>query len=66
MRNLEVVTNIRNKPNPVQQFAGLSKLKLHNYRDLEASDIQNQLFDVGIVVSFGNLIPASIINAFPL
>lgn len=57
---LQVVT-LCNKDNPVRKFA--------NSNHIEVQDWPPKLtdpFDVGVVVSFGKLIPAEIINHFPL
>ncbi|KAK9746477.1 Formyl transferase [Popillia japonica] len=58
---LEVVTTTKNKPNVIYQFASKEKLKIHSW----PINAMNG-FHIGLVVSFGYLIPQSIINSFPL
>lgn len=50
------------KPNPVRNFATKNALFVHNW----PLNIIKKDFDVGLVVSFGHLIPEDIINSFPL
>lgn len=62
LNNLEVVTTIgKGRFNGVHNFALNEKLIVHEWPPL----IQNS-FHVGIVVSFGHLIPEYIIDAFPM
>ena len=46
---------------PVKQFVNDHNLVLHEWPDVP--DLNT--FDVGVVVSFGKLIPSSVINKFP-
>jgi methionyl-tRNA formyltransferase len=46
---------------PVKKFAQESGLKVHSF----PPDIQNGEFDVGVVASFGHLIPSKLIDKFP-
>lgn len=61
LNNLEVVTTIRNKANPVQKFATNNKLLTHNWPYL----VPQSKFHVGILVSFGHLISENVISSFP-
>ncbi|KAG5879970.1 hypothetical protein JTB14_036182 [Gonioctena quinquepunctata] len=60
LKNLEVVTISEGKNNPVWKFAKKEKLVIHNW-PIFLEDIS---FHVGVVVSFGRLIPESIIQKF--
>ncbi|GLG93019.1 Uncharacterized protein GBIM_00527 [Gryllus bimaculatus] len=62
IKQLEVVTSIKPKANVVQKYAEKKMLKVHNWPPVVA----NAEFDFGIVVSFGHLIPKTIISMFPL
>lgn len=59
---LEVVTSFKVQKNPVHNFAIQQKLTAHDW----PVTVSNNIFHVGVVVSFGRLIPESIINNFPL
>ncbi|XP_018323757.1 methionyl-tRNA formyltransferase, mitochondrial isoform X2 [Agrilus planipennis] len=64
VKNLEVVTSVKMwSKDVVKQFALERNLKYHKWplRSLKSGD-----FDFGIVVSFGKLIPESVINKFSL
>ncbi|KAI5753197.1 hypothetical protein M8J77_024525 [Diaphorina citri] len=61
---LEVVSSKEGKHSPVIQFAQDEKLTL--YRWPMDPDLIKDNYDIGMVVSFGHLIPSKIINAFPL
>lgn len=59
---LEVVTSFRVKKNPIHNFAVQEKLTAHDW----PVTVPNNVFHVGVIVSFGHLIPENIINKFPL
>ena len=59
------MTSIKKHLNPVAKFAQKEKLKIYNW-PITPDLIQNEKYDLGIVVSFGHLIPESIITKFPL
>uniref|UniRef100_A0A8D8YHV2 Methionyl-tRNA formyltransferase, mitochondrial n=2 Tax=Cacopsylla melanoneura TaxID=428564 RepID=A0A8D8YHV2_9HEMI len=61
---LEVVSSEKGKHSPVIKFAKDEKLVLHHWP--VDPDIIKDNYDIGIVVSFGHLIPSKIIDAFPL
>ncbi|XP_053997288.1 methionyl-tRNA formyltransferase, mitochondrial isoform X1 [Hylaeus anthracinus] len=62
LRRLEVVTVNKGKENVVMSYAKKNKIIVNNWPPkLNASE-----FHIGIVVSFGHMIPSSIINSFPL
>lgn len=61
---LEVVSSVKEKHSPVKQFANDEKLITYNW-PLDPGVIKDN-YDIGVVVSFGHLIPSEIINAFPL
>ncbi|GLV45247.1 uncharacterized protein CBL_05348 [Carabus blaptoides fortunei] len=60
--NLEVVTSAKAKLNPVRIYARKENLILHGW---PVTILENK-FDIGIVVSFGHLIPSDIIEKFNL
>ncbi|KAJ8922037.1 hypothetical protein NQ315_008677 [Exocentrus adspersus] len=62
LRKLEIVTTTKGKPNPVRQYAEEQKLLLHSW----PVEVPDSSFDIGLVVSFGHLIPEVVINQFPL
>lgn len=62
IRHLEVVTLSSNEDSVINKYAKDNNLKLHIY----PCDVQENKFDIGVVTSFGRLIPENIINAFPL
>ncbi|XP_022919494.1 methionyl-tRNA formyltransferase, mitochondrial [Onthophagus taurus] len=59
---LEVVTTFKSKPNKIYSFSAQENIILHQW------PLTNEIngFDLGLVVSFGYLIPEKIINSFPL
>lgn len=61
LKNLEVVTTTKGKSNPVRKYAKEHKLLIHSW----PVTVPEYEYDVGLV-SFGHLIPESIINKFPL
>lgn len=60
VNKLQVVT-LAHKKNPVRQFAENNKIDVQEWPPKLTDP-----FDLGVVVSFGRLIPAEIINHFPL
>lgn len=60
-----MVTTIKGKPNPVKRFTERNSLRCFDW-PVRADVIKNAKYDLGIVVSFGHLIPEDVINAFPL
>ncbi|KAF2884733.1 hypothetical protein ILUMI_21459 [Ignelater luminosus] len=63
LNKLEVVTSLKNKKNAVCKFASKEQLVVYNW---PISSPECHGFHVGLVVSFGHLIPKDIITAFPL
>ncbi|KAH8340905.1 hypothetical protein KR059_009400 [Drosophila kikkawai] len=59
---LGVVTSFKSPANCVRSYAEREKLPLQKW-PIDASVCSN--YDLGVVVSFGHLIPANIINGFP-
>ncbi|XP_022223551.2 methionyl-tRNA formyltransferase, mitochondrial [Drosophila obscura] len=61
-QNLGVVTSFKSPSNCVRSYAEREKLPLQRWpiTETECAD-----YDLGVVVSFGHMIPAHIINAFP-
>lgn len=62
LQRLEVVVTDKGKDNPVAKYAMQKDININKW-PLEIG-ISN--FHIGIVVSFGHLIPSSVINSFPL
>lgn len=63
VRKLAVVTSFKSSSNPVKKYANAEKLDCF---DWPISDDVCKAYDLGVVVSFGHLIPESIISSFPL
>ncbi|XP_073820420.1 methionyl-tRNA formyltransferase, mitochondrial [Musca autumnalis] len=61
--SLGVVTSFKSPANCVRVYAEQQKLPLHKW---PITPEHCQPFDLGVVVSFGHLIPTHIIEAFPL
>ncbi|XP_053678188.1 methionyl-tRNA formyltransferase, mitochondrial [Anopheles nili] len=62
VQTLEVVTSFKAAKNPVKQYSRSEGIPMHDWA-LFPKDINNT-FDLGVVVSFGHLIPESLINSF--
>lgn len=62
LERLEIVTVNQKKENPVTKYAKENKIIVNKW----PVEINKSEFHIGIVVSFGHLIPTKIINAFPL
>ncbi|XP_017143894.1 methionyl-tRNA formyltransferase, mitochondrial isoform X1 [Drosophila miranda] len=60
--NLGVVTSFKSPANCVRTYAEREKLPLQRW---PITEDQCTDYDLGVVVSFGHMIPAQIINAFP-
>ncbi|XP_067619426.1 methionyl-tRNA formyltransferase, mitochondrial isoform X2 [Eurosta solidaginis] len=60
---LGVVTSFKNPANAVRGYAELHKLPLHRWPVLPEAC---QEYDLGVVVSFGHMIPERVIRAFPM
>ena len=52
------------QPGPVRRFSGQSGLALHHH-PVSSSALSEGRFDLGVVASFGHLIPKRVIQAFP-
>lgn len=50
----------------MKEFAEKNKITVHNYAEIKKNPEICTSFDLGVVVSFGNLIPEKIINNFKL
>ncbi|XP_024945331.1 methionyl-tRNA formyltransferase, mitochondrial isoform X2 [Cephus cinctus] len=62
LHRLEVVTAYKGKENAVQRYANLHSIPIHHW----PLKINTSEFHIGLVVSFGHLIPSDIIHSFPL
>ncbi|XP_055586578.1 methionyl-tRNA formyltransferase, mitochondrial [Uranotaenia lowii] len=62
--DLEVVTSFKAKKNPLKEYTKQERLALHDW-PLRRTDL-SRYFDLGVVVSFGHLIPEPLISAFRL
>ncbi|XP_058443696.1 methionyl-tRNA formyltransferase, mitochondrial [Malaya genurostris] len=63
--SLEVVTSFKAKRNPLKQYAEAENLPLHDWPMENPATIAKN-FDLGVVVSFGHLIPENLISSFRL
>ena len=63
---LEVVTSYKTRKNLVKAYAERNKIPVHNYAEVKENPDLCDGFDLGVVVSFGHLIPEKIINSFKL
>lgn len=63
VRKLAVVTSFKSSSNPVKKFACAENLDCFDWP--VSSDVCKN-YDLGVVVSFGHLIPESIITSMPL
>ncbi|CRK91987.1 CLUMA_CG005567, isoform A [Clunio marinus] len=65
LARLEVVTSYKARNNPIKSYADKNCMKVYDWTSFlkEESDICKD-FDLGIVVSFGHLIPENIIESF--
>ncbi|KAL5288911.1 MTFMT family protein [Megaselia abdita] len=61
--SLSVVTSFKSPANPVKCYAEKESLTLHSW---PLKDTEVYQHDLGVVVSFGHLIPEKIISSFPL
>lgn len=62
--SLEVVSSFKAKRNPLKQYSQVERLLLHDW-PLQRPAVDTD-FDLGVVVSFGHLIPESLISSFRL
>lgn len=60
--HLEIVTAYKGNENCLSKYAKENKITIHQW----PLEIHNMKFDIGVVVSFGHLIPSHIIDSFPL
>lgn len=65
IRNLAVVTSLKGPDNAVHRFAKAQGIPVHDWPLRHDTSICQQ-FDIGVVVSFGHLIPGLIISSFSL
>lgn len=64
--SLEVVTSFKATKNPLKRFATGENLRLHDWPLAARPEVVGQNFDLGVVVSFGHLIPEALISSFRL
>ncbi|CAK9832641.1 Methionyl-tRNA formyltransferase, mitochondrial [Anthophora retusa] len=62
LQRLEVVTKEQKNENPIMKYAKQNNILIHEW----PIEINVSEFHIGVLVSFGYLIPSKIINAFPL
>ncbi|XP_076749431.1 methionyl-tRNA formyltransferase, mitochondrial-like [Xylocopa sonorina] len=62
LQRLEIVTTQQVQKNAVTKYAEEHKIVINKW----PTEVNKYEFDIGIVVSFGHLIPSKIIKAFPL
>jgi len=58
---------INYRGNQIIEFCDKNKIKYHVWSSIKSEDVLNELktFDVGVVASFGHLIPGDLIKLFP-
>lgn len=67
IQRLDVVTSFKANGNPVKKYTEQNRhLKCCDWHTFISDCSTNIKYDLGVVVSFGHLIPAHIINMFPL
>jgi methionyl-tRNA formyltransferase len=59
-----VVTSFKAKKNPIKSYSFENQLLLFDWNEIRGFGLPNE-YDLGLVVSFGHLIPATIIDLFP-
>uniref|UniRef100_A0A182W5M6 Methionyl-tRNA formyltransferase, mitochondrial n=1 Tax=Anopheles minimus TaxID=112268 RepID=A0A182W5M6_9DIPT len=62
VERLEVVTSFKAAKNPVKQYSRIEGIPMHDWPSFSRTSAGS--FDLGVVVSFGHLIPESLINSF--
>uniref|UniRef100_A0A182QKK2 Methionyl-tRNA formyltransferase, mitochondrial n=1 Tax=Anopheles farauti TaxID=69004 RepID=A0A182QKK2_9DIPT len=62
VERLEVVTSFKAAKNPVKHYSRSEGIKLHDWPYRAGKTVG--MFNLGVVVSFGHLIPESLINSF--
>lgn len=66
INHLDVITTLKGfKTNPILKYAKNNHLKCMDWT-LFKNDSNSTKHDLGVVVSFGHLIPENLINQFPL
>lgn len=61
-----MVTSFKAKNNPIKQYAECNQLNVNDWPDVKINPQLCRQFDLGLVVSFGHMIPEGIINSFSL
>ncbi|XP_058796329.1 methionyl-tRNA formyltransferase, mitochondrial isoform X2 [Phymastichus coffea] len=62
LQRLEIVTNYKGQENSLIAYATENNIAVHSW----PPQIKDNEFDIGVVVSFGHLIPSKMIKLFPL
>uniref|UniRef100_A0A182K6H2 Methionyl-tRNA formyltransferase, mitochondrial n=1 Tax=Anopheles christyi TaxID=43041 RepID=A0A182K6H2_9DIPT len=62
VERVEVVTSFKAAKNPVKQYSRTAGITMHDWTSCRPSTART--FDLGVVVSFGHLIPETFINSF--
>lgn len=62
---INVVTSFKAKANPIKQFAERNSIECYDWQSFVSNGTKIK-YDLGVVVSFGHLIPEHVINLFPL
>ena len=61
-----MVTSFKARHNPVKDYSEKGGIKVHDWIDFKNDPHIKGNFDIGLVVSFGHMIPSTIIDAFQL
>lgn len=62
VRHLEIVTAYKGEENAVIKYAREQKIVIHSW----PPRVEENQFELGVVVSFGHLIPSKVIKLFPM
>lgn len=61
-----MVTSFKARNNPVKDYSEKDGIKVHDWINFKNDPHIKDNFDIGLVVSFGHMIPSTIIDAFHL
>lgn len=64
IHQLEVVTSFKSRNNPVKKYANDHEIAVHSWEEVRNDHRICGKFDFGLVVSFGHMIPESMIKSF--
>lgn len=65
IKRMDVITSFKAKGNPIRSYAKRNNIDCYDWISFQTDGAKHS-YDLGIVVSFGHLIPEHIIKMFPL